>query len=427
MSEQISEILENKKVLVLGYGREGISTCNYIKKHMPGFHFTVSDKNKITVDDPCITVITGEHYLDIINDYDIVIKSPGISVRDITIGRNTVVTCQLDLFLRCAQCKTIGITGTKGKTTTSTLTYQMLACSSIDALLIGNIGVPVLDVLDSCSGKVAVIEMGCHQLEFSTRSPQVAVITNIYPEHLDHYNGFAGYVKAKSNIVIHQRPCDSFICSSDQDVFSFIDKDLICSHIIKTGLKDAVPNSNMHLKGEGNAIDICYAKAASSLMGATANGIQKAVDTFSGIPHRMEYVGKFRDIEFYNDCIATVPASVILALRALENVDTLIIGGMDRGIDYSELIDFLKNSTVRNLICMPQTGYMIADALSGTDIKTYKCDDMKSVVGTAYKVTQKNKICLISPAAASYNRYKNFEEKGDLFKKLVKEMGNGNG
>ena len=163
--------------------------------------------------------------MDSLNDFDIVMKSPGIAFLDVDIKDGTLVTCQTDLFLKFAPCRKVGITGSKGKTTTSTLIYDMLKEGGFDARLIGNIGVPVLEDINTVTPEtIAVIEMSSHQLEFTTSSPEVAVLTNIYEEHLDHYrDGFRGYVNAKLNIVRRQKESDTFIYNATQGLDGLCD------------------------------------------------------------------------------------------------------------------------------------------------------------------------------------------------------------
>ncbi|NCC87298.1 MAG: UDP-N-acetylmuramoyl-L-alanine--D-glutamate ligase [Clostridia bacterium] len=426
---QAYKYFENKRVLILGFGREGRSTYNYIRKYLPNLPLAIADQNHINVDDENTVCICGDDYLAAINDYEIVMKSPGVSVRDVHIDDSVDVTCQMELFLKFAPCKKIGITGTKGKTTTSTLTYMMLKAAEVDTCIIGNIGVPVFEMIDSAEGLVAVIEMSSHQLEFVKTSPDVAIITNLYPEHLDHYHGFEGYVNAKLNIIRNQKAEDIFIANADQDIKEFTDMTIKAKQIGVSVNADEeneflgkLAKLNSHLKGRHNAQDIFFAAAAASIFGASNAAIEKGVAQFYGIPHRMELVGKFKGIKFYNDCIATIPTAVMLAVDALEDVDTLIIGGMDRGIDYSSFITNLVESRISNIICLPETGYKIGKELEKFNKnKVFYADDMDTAVEISFKKTGEGKSCLLSPAASSYNRYKDFEEKGNHFKELVKQ------
>ncbi len=253
MYPKIAEYLRDRTVLLVGFGREGQSSYRYIRKYFPEKPIAVADKNAVSVDDPFVTCICGENYLDCIGDFDVVLKSPGISFKNVDAPTHTEITCQVDLFLRFADCRKVGVTGSKGKTTTSTLTYQMLKAAGKDCRLIGNIGVPVFDSLaDLTPDTVAVIEMSSHQLEFTHASPEVAVLTNLYEEHLEHYKGgFAGYTAAKSHIALYQRPQDVFIYNATQGLSDFPQSEQIQSEKIGIQENDALPFSveNEHLAG----------------------------------------------------------------------------------------------------------------------------------------------------------------------------------
>ena len=179
MYPPIVDYLKDKSVLLVGFGREGQSSYQYIRSHLPEKKLAIADKNALSIDDPLVTLICGDNYLDTVNQYDVVLKSPGISFKTVEIEPGTEVTCQVDLFLRFAPCRKVGVTGSKGKTTTSTLTYEMLKAANKDCRLIGNIGVPVFSSLEGLTkDTIAVIEMSSHQLEFTHTSPEVAVLTN---------------------------------------------------------------------------------------------------------------------------------------------------------------------------------------------------------------------------------------------------------
>ncbi len=434
MYKRLIEYFDKKSVLILGFGKEGQSTYNFIRRFYPDKKIAIADKRELIINDSNVILHTGENYLNYINDYDLVMQSPGISLRSVKIGQNTEITGQMDLFLRFVECTKIGITGTKGKTTTTTLVYNIVKASGKKCALIGNIGVPVFESLDDTDGLIAVIEMSCHQLEFAKASPQIAIMTNVYPEHLDHYNGFEGYVNAKLNIVNNQTDKDYFIFNSDQDELKeLINFNKVKSKLIPVSRFEEDDNEffkhlttlNENLKGSHTHQDIFFAVNAAKCLGISDEAIENGIKSFEPIAHRMEKVGTWKDITFYNDSIATIPHAVMCAITALEKVDTLIFGGMDRGIDYSGFITDLNQCNVNNLIGLPETGEMIIN-----DLKRIGCtknmvivDTMDDAVEAAYKFTEPGKICLFSPAASSYNRYRNFEEKGNHYKNLIKKFG----
>lgn len=429
MYPQIAEYFRGKSVLLVGFGREGRSTYRFLRAAFPEMPLTIADQNEIAPPDRFTTCICGDDYLQHINDFSLVMKSPGISFKDVTVREQTEVTCQVDLFLRFADCHKIGITGSKGKTTTSTLTYQMLKAAGKDCRLIGNIGVPVFEALDGLSpDTVAVIEMSSHQLEFTHCSPEVAVLTNLYEEHLEHYKGgFSGYVRAKSHIARYQKRGDLFLYNGTQGLAQFADLSEVPSEKVAVYADEILPFAveNAHLAGVHNYQDILFARAAAKRFGARDADCAAAVQGYEGIEHRMEKVGTYKGITFYNDCIATIPHAVLCAVEALKCVDTLIIGGKDRGIDYSGFTEALKNSKIQNIIGTPETGHTIVAALTraGDKQNCIAAADLDEAVRLAYKYTAKGKICLLSPAASSYNVYKNFEEKGKHYKALVKQYG----
>lgn len=434
MYDKLVEYFNNKSVLILGFGKEGQSTYNFIRRFYPDKKLTIADKRELNIDDENVELITGEKYLDYLSNYDIVMQSPGISLRNVEVNDSTEITGQMDLFLRFAECIKIGITGTKGKTTTTTLVYNIVKASDRKCALIGNIGVPVFESLDETDGLVAVIEMSCHQLEFAKKSPDIAIFTNIYPEHLDHYNGFKGYTDAKLNIVYNQNENNYFVYNSDQKELSdMIDFSEVRSSKIPVSYEESIKNEFLHkltslndnLKGFHTHHDIFLAVNAARCLSIDDKAIEEGIRSFEPIAHRMEKVGTWKDITFYNDSIATIPYAVMCAINALEKVDTLIFGGLDRGIDYDSFISDLNNCKVNNLIGLPETGEKIINELNkiNSEKNLIIVDTMDEAVECAYKCTKRGHICLFSPAASSYNRYRNFEEKGNHFKNLVNAFG----
>ena len=451
ISSIIDEINSYSKVLILGFGREGKSTYNFIRKYLKDKHLYISDgneellnNNKELSDDSNITLILGKHYLDNLNDYDLIIKSPGINFKYVDYSSfEDKITSQVDLFLRHSICKTIGVTGTKGKSTTSSLINHVLSNYGLKTVFAGNIGIPLFEKIEEVdSDTIFVMELSCHQLKFVKASPNISILLNLYEEHLDLYKSYEDYIFAKLNIFKYQKENDYKIWGldskdslkyfkDDKNTYTYSTKETNKGVTIKEdGLY--LNNKLVYLKsrkrnilGEHNYYNISPVLIVADILNLNLDRVCDLVDSFQPLEHRLEFVGNYNGIDFYNDSISTIPMATINCINAVENAYTIIIGGLDRGIDYSELIDYLfKNNKIKVIICLKDTGYKIADELIKKDCnKTIiKAKDMKDVVKLAYQNTPQGKACMLSPAAASYNTYKNFEERGKDYKKEIDEQ-----
>lgn len=453
MIDNLINYLRNKKILILGFGREGQSTYKLIRKHLKNQLLYIADEKKdfqeeysFLQEDNYIKFISGDKYLDNLEDYDIIMKTPGISF----VGIDTTnflykIKSQMELFLEFFDVFTIGVTGTKGKSTTSSLIYKILRDQNVKSLLLGNIGVPVFDYIDDIEkDTIIVLEMSSHQLEYMKKSTNISIILNIYEEHLDHYKTLEDYAKAKCNIFKYQKENDYFLHSIDSEI---LNKELKKCHITgkeyKISLEDRTSENNKlivkddkvyigdkvlyntlnkrNLLGKYNLSNLMFALAVNEILNLNLSKTIDTINNFQPLPHRIERVGEFNGITYYNDSIATIPEATINSIEALENVNTLIIGGMDRGVNFEKFIEYLNNSKIENLICMPETGHSIGKKITNKKIKVYMVEAMEDAVNTAKKVTKENMICLLSPAAASYGFFKNFKEKGEIYKKLVRE------
>lgn len=418
MIDNIINYLKDKKVLILGFGREGKSTYNFIRKYLPNKEIFIGDQNPIELNDTKVTLMTGPSYLDNLEEYDLVVKTPGISFKDVKLSKDKI-TSQLELFLKFVPNKIIGITGTKGKSTTSSMIYKVLKEQEKDVLLLGNIGVPLLDMIEKINkDTILVIEMSSHQLEFVDHSPYISILTNIYQEHLDHHNNFEEYIQAKINICKYQNENDYFIYNKDDELIrSRIDN--VIAKKIGVSKNDTIPEiNNPKIMGDSSKYNILFTLEVAKLFNLDINKTIESINTFNPLPHRIEYVGEYNNIKFYDDAIATIPEACINSIKALKSVDTLIFGGLDRGVNLTSLEEYLNQGVVKNLICMPETGYIIADKLTNKDLNIIKVETMEDAVDNAFIYTKN--ICLLAPAAASYNRYKNFEEKGNHYQELIK-------
>lgn len=447
MINDLIKYFQNKKILILGFGREGQSTYKLIRKYLKEKQLDIADQKeefqedyKYLKKDQNVNFISGKKYLENLNQYDIIMKTPGISLLGIDTSKIIhKIKSQLELLLEFFNNITIGITGTKGKSTTSSLIYQVLKEQGIKTMLLGNIGIPVFDYIDSIQeDMILVLEMSSHQLEYMELSPNISILLNIYEEHLDHYKSFEKYAKAKGNIFKYQNKADYFLYNSDNEILNKMvkhtksitykvslngnNKSNIYLNDNKIYFNNKVvydTNYKRNLIGEYNLNNIMFVLGISEILKLDINKTIKTINEFKPLKHRLEFVGKYDDVFYYDNSIGTVPIATIEAIETLRNVDTLIIGGMDRGINYEEFIKYLNNSNIRNIICMPKTGHDIAKKLKQE--KRYIVETLEEAVNIAKRVTQKEKSCLLSPAAASYGFFKNFEEKGDIYQKLVKD------
>lgn len=412
--------LENKKILILGLGREGMDTFKFLRKHFPDKVFGLSDQKKIKNEKLKVKNVNfhfGKNYLKAIKDYDVVIKSPGIPIHLSEVERvfkQKKIVSQTEIFLENCKGKVIGITGTKGKSTTTALIHHILKKNGFNAYLVGNIGEPVLSYLDhsASSGQDAIFvyELSCHQLYNLKTSPHIAVFLNVYPEHLDYYKSFAEYIKAKENITRWQNKDDYLVYNSDDGI------------VKKIAAKSKA--KKLSFKGKYYSQNIEAAKLAAKIFKIPAKKVSKSIKTFKPLEHRLELVGAFKGIIFYNDSLSTIPQTVIEALNFLgKDVETIILGGYDRGLNFKELGDKISKSKVKTVILFPDTGKKIWECVKNKKkIKHFFVKNMKEAVQTAFKNTSKGKICLLSPASSSFNLFKDYKERGDLFKKYIKML-----
>lgn len=427
MKQDIIDFLRDKSILILGYGREGKSALEFVQANLPGANYAVASQEELIIEN--VHTYWGDDYLDVVKEYDVVIKSPGVVIKDyLDDEQKAKITSLTDLFMRFTKNPIIGITGTKGKSTTSSLIYHILHNSNRDAILVGNIGKPCFDVIDDINPEtIIVFEMSSHQLEFIQASPHIALLLNIYEEHFDHYTTPEGYFEAKKNIFRHQSAGDILIYgdifqhASHEEIDALPMRKINIYHDINIPRKDIKTS----LIGEHNYYDILAAAAACEACGVTEDEILKAVETFHGLPHRLEYVGDFKGIKFYNDSIATAQEAVVNAIKAIGNVDTIILGGMDRGLDYHVLVEYIRTTPIRNVLLLPNTVESFERIFNEAPHSQVlmPVENMEAAVKTAFEVTAEGHTCLLSPAAASYGFYKNFEERGKDFCRLVQQYG----
>ena len=415
--------LRGKRILILGFGREGKSSLAFIKKFMPHAVVGVADKNAEALKNlgSDVAVYSGDNYFDAINNYDIVLKTPGISLKDKDVDLSKI-TSQTDLFLEEFHKQIIGVTGTKGKSTTSTLIYHLLKESGKDAILAGNIGIPIFDVIEQIDNKsIIVFELSAHQLQFIHHSPHIGILLNVFEEHLDHFGTFNAYRDAKLNIIRKMGDGDWAVTN---DEFCY-EADQMMVHSLNYQYYDFGVNwDEIPLKGNHNRLNVKAALCAIYAFGIPVDEVLPHLYTFKPLEHRQELVGTFGGVTFYNDSISTIPQAAIAAMQTIKNVTFLLLGGFDREIDYTPLIDYLTKHPVQHILYTGKAGNRIFDMLQKAgyqgDIKNFK--DLNEAFEIIKSLSKSGDVCLLSPAAASYDQYRNFEERGRLFKKLATDF-----
>jgi UDP-N-acetylmuramoylalanine--D-glutamate ligase len=461
--EFILSKMTGKMVAILGFGREGQSGFSLIRRLFPTAQIGIFDsdgkirENPLLANDSFVTICTGKSYLDQIDHYDLILRSPGIPVWHLLSDQNGgeagrirtgKITSQTDLFLQFFHRQVIGVTGTKGKSTTASLIANILKTSGRDTILAGNIGNPVFHIAGLVGEEtVVVLELSSHQLEFLTRGPHIAVMLNFFQEHLDAYSSYDAYQEAKLNITRYQTDEDFLVFSADDPILTEKTKPFLplrkvypFSVLSQHGDGLSMENDSLifhhgnhhhpvwhihqdrFLKGTHNLKNIMAAATVAQLLDICHEDLEDGIATFKGLEHRLEYVGESAGIHFYNDSIATIPEACIEAIKSIPGVETLVAGGFDRGIDYEPLGRFLAASDVSHFILTGDAGIRIGSAImaAGACSKTVhyirRFDEFAEI---AFRVTPSGSVCLLSPAAASYDEFRNFEERGRRFRALT--------
>ncbi len=457
MKKSLLEKLNNKRILILGFGKEGQSTFRFLHKHGLLKKTAISDANESlfhTLPNSIKTILPtsynfGHNYLSGLNHFDIIIKSPGIPLKLIPTNQHQKIQSQTSLMLSLLKKNIIGITGTKGKSTTTSLLYHILTKNKISSMIVGNIGVPFFDIIDQIGHQTTLVaELSSHQLETVKDSPHIAILLNIFQEHLDHYLSYEHYQESKLNITKYQTSEDHLIFNQDNDIITKhteklkrVNQWIISSEkIVNSGarieknnitfIKNKVQTLELPIKkpmpliGQHNILNIAAALLASSLKGLDILQAYRSIASFNALSHRYEYLGCSAGIDYINDSISTVPEATIAAIEATEKLGTLLLGGFDRGVDYTFLINYLQlQKRSFNIVCMGQAGQRFFEEYNARNQKNqhrlFVAKTLKEAVDIAKNQTKPGLTCLLSPAAASYDLYENFEERGKDFQKLT--------
>lgn len=451
--------LKGKKATLVGLGaRTHVALARFLVQC--GADVTISDAKpaeKLSLEigllgDLPIRLSLGGHCPQDIETADIVFVTPGAS-RDLPVlqsaeARGVLLSSEIELLFRLCPAPIIGITGSSGKTTTTTLVHEMLKADGRHTFIGGNIGTPLIERLDLMRpDSWVVLELSSFQLEHMNESPRVGAILNITPNHLDRHGTMARYVTAKRNIVLHQHPDDWAILGADDQVahgllddcpgrvalFSarravaegaYLDGEDFCLRHCDTETVLCTRHETP-LLGDHNVINILAAAAISAVAGVGAEPIKSVIRSFRGVEHRLELVRELKGAKFYNDSIATSPERTMAALNSFNPPIILIAGGKSKHLPVDALATRIV-SRVRFLILMGELGQELEAAVraipGGSSIPIVQCQTLEDAVGKAYEVASTGDVVLLSPGGTSFDMFRDFEDRGRQFKALVDSL-----
>ncbi|WP_229073623.1 UDP-N-acetylmuramoyl-L-alanine--D-glutamate ligase [Actinoplanes sp. DH11] len=443
------EDLRGRSVAVWGTGREGRAAVTAIAKHEPARLIAVDDSANYLATPwegelaTLAPLAGGEHAQAALYTADVVVRSPGVPLTHPYLGelrsRGVTVTSGSALWMAANAERTVGVTGSKGKSTTSSLISHLLAAAGRPNAYGGNIGVPLLDLPES---ELYVLELSSYQCADLTDSPRVAVVTSLFPEHLDSHGSEQAYYRDKLNLLAYgpelivvngedKRLRDEIRGKIDRNGFPPVpaaagdsrfrveDGTVFCSD------EPLFPRASLPLKGRHNERNLCVALAVLDGMGldvlALRDVLEQAVRTFGGLPHRLAEIADPSGLTFVDDTLSTSPYSAMHAIEAYEDRPlTVLVGGTDRGLDYAPLREFLSSRTL-TVIGLPDSGPRILSDLSDlSGIQTASAEDLADAVRLARTLTPPGGVVLLSPAAPSYGRFRNFEHRSEAFLEAIK-------
>jgi UDP-N-acetylmuramoylalanine--D-glutamate ligase len=453
--------LKDKRVLVVGLGKSGVASALFLKAH--GARVTVSDtksgdelRNEIpSLLDHGITVETGGHGERTFREQDLIVVSPGVPVDAplLTQARSLgeAVIGEVELAAQFLPGPIVAITGSNGKTTTTSLTGEILTAGGLPTLVGGNIGTPAISLADHAKPEsVIVLEVSSFQLEtIQTFRPKIAVVLNVTPDHLDRHRTLEVYVDAKARIFENQRSDDFAVLNEDDptcvsmaartqaQVFWFSrQKEVKHGAWVREGKilfrdgsssqknqqRDIMLVSEIPLKGAHNLENVLAAVCAGALMGCAPEKIRQAVRDFKAVEHRLEFVATIRGVDYYNDSKATNVDATIKALESFPANIHLILGGKDKGSDYSVLNDLLRQR-VKRVYTIGAAAGKIESQIKGVEV--VHAETLENAVRKAHAVAQTGDVVLLAPACASFDQFKNYEQRGQVFKEIVRGLGSG--
>ena len=452
--ENFKKELVGKRIDVIGLGISNISVISYLLSLNIDINIYVRDENENSkeklseefLNNKKLHLNFGSTYLDDLDKADYIFRSPGIKPFlpqiENAVRNGSILTSEIEQVVNLAPCKIIGITGSAGKTTTTTLVSEFLKKYKHNVYVGGNIGTPLFDKLDKITkDDLIVLELSSFQLMTMRKSPNYALITNIYEDHLDYHRDFEEYVSAKENIFIHQKKDDLFVINKDDKyydrflgkvkgkVLEFSENDNITSGaFFKNGkiyLKDknniafVVDVNDLKIIGNKNYLNICSAICLVKDF-VDIEDIKDILIHFRGVEHRLEFVDIIDNVSYYNDSISTTPGKAIAALTSFDKKIILIAGGSDKNLDYTPLGKYIVKAS-KYLILLGDTSKKIKEAVLKVDknFKIKEVSNLKEAIYYSKEIAKEGDIVVMSPASASFDMYKNYKQRGKEFKEIV--------
>jgi UDP-N-acetylmuramoylalanine--D-glutamate ligase len=427
---------KDKEILILGFGREGKSTAALLRQIFPEKEIFVSDEKK--VDDQLLAdlhLTNDSSYLTKLTEYDVVFKTPGISTENPAIQNyiqsGKILTSQLNEFLELYKQQTIGVTGTKGKSTTASLIDHILRTGNIPSILAGNIGIPVFDIAEKITPETkVVIEMSSYQLETVTNSPHIAIFLNLFSEHLNYHQSIENYLEAKSHITSFQTAADIFIYNADfPEAVSLAKKTKAQTRPFSSVIPSDVTIDPLfvHLSPIVLKNNLPPAMIAAEICCVDTKVVEDALLTFSPLPHRLEQVGSYKGFTFIDDTLATIPEATCAAIDAVSPIKVIILGGYDRGIEYTKVVEKVMEKKIPFVIFFKPSGEKMYQVMKlkyppETHPKVFFVETMEEAIHLVYHEVKEPGTVLLSPASPSFGQFKDYEDKSQQFARFAKEL-----
>ena len=458
--KEFNEYLKDRKVAIIGLGVSNLPLLKYMnEKQAKVTVFDEKEKQDVPrkllekLDKYKANAFFGKNCFENLKGFDIIFRSPSClpTRKELVLEkqRGAIITSEIEMLMKLAPCKIIGVTGSDGKTTTTSLIYSILKKAGYDTYLGGNIGIPLFTKLEEITRKsILVLELSSFQLMGMEVSPNISVITNITPNHLNIHKDYNEYIEAKKTIFKYQNENDYLILNYDNEItrnckkqanskviyFSSKEK-LDDGFIVDNGIikecedgirKHILDTKDVLLRGKHNFENIATALAATKTLVDQDIAID-AVKEFKAVEHRLEFVREIDGVKWYNDSVSSSPTRTIAGLNSFDEDIVLIAGGYDKNLDYTPLAKPILKK-VKKLILLGVTSGKIFEAVKreeekeGKNIDIYMCDTLEETVNLAKKHAKKGEIVLFSPASASFDMFKNFADRGNKFKNLVNNL-----